>query len=47
MADTDGGVILTWNVANWISVTIMAAIGFALVGLAQKVWQNRQGKVAS
>jgi hypothetical protein len=34
--------IITWNVANWISVTIMAAIGFGLLGLAQKLWSAKQ-----
>jgi predicted negative regulator of RcsB-dependent stress response len=32
--------ILTWNVENWITVILMAAIGFFLVGLAQKWWQS-------
>jgi len=29
----DGETILTWNVANWITVVIMAVLGFAAIGL--------------
>ncbi len=32
--------ILTWNVTNWITVILMAAIGFALLGIAQKLYQQ-------
>ena len=32
--------ILTWNVANWITVILMAAIGFSLLGLVQKLYQK-------
>lgn len=39
----DGGAILTWNVANWITVILMAAIGFAILGTAMKVYQQRAG----
>lgn len=35
--------ILTWNVANWISVVLMAAIGFALVGVGIKLYQGQFG----
>jgi hypothetical protein len=28
--------IISWNVTNWITVILMAAVGFALLGLAQK-----------
>lgn len=27
-------VILQWNVQNWVTVVLMVAIGYALVGLA-------------
>jgi hypothetical protein len=43
--DNAGGVILTWNITNWITVVIMGAVGFALIGLGQKVWQNRKKAV--
>lgn len=37
----DNEVILTWNVTNWITVILMAAIGFFLIGLALKWKQGR------
>lgn len=30
----DGETILSWNVANWITVVLMAIVGFAVIGLA-------------
>lgn len=41
MADASE-VILSWNVTNWITVVLMAAIGFAIVGFGVKVWNGRQ-----
>lgn len=35
--------IITWNVANWITVVLMGAIGFFLFGLAQKWYQQKSG----
>jgi hypothetical protein len=35
--------ILSWNVTNWITVILMAAIGFFLLGLIQKAVANRAG----
>ena len=35
--------ILTWNPTNWITVVLMAAVGFTLLGFAAKWWQARQG----
>jgi len=35
--------ILTWNFTNWVTVVLMAAIGFAVLGLASQAimsWQN-------
>jgi hypothetical protein len=40
-ADTMEENILTWNVANWITVILMAAIGFGLLGLAQKLYKSK------
>jgi uncharacterized membrane protein YczE len=40
--------ILSWNFANWFSVIIMAAVGFAIVGFGVKVYQQRMaGKAAA
>jgi hypothetical protein len=33
--------VLSWSVANWITVILMAAIGFFLLGLAQSWYQSR------
>jgi hypothetical protein len=35
--------IITWSVANWITVILMAAVGFAILGFAMKAYQNRKG----
>lgn len=32
----DGETILTWNVPNWITVVLMAVLGFAAIGLIAK-----------
>lgn len=34
--------IISWNVANWITVGLMAAVGFFLVGAAIKLYRSRQ-----
>lgn len=33
MADEN---IVTWNVTNWVTIILMAAVGFGFLGLAQK-----------
>lgn len=33
MAENAAPVILTWNVANWVTITIMALLGFMLFSL--------------
>lgn len=33
--------VLTWNVSNWVTVVLMATIGFFLLGLAQKYYQQK------
>lgn len=39
MADEN---ILTWNVTNWITIVLMAGVGFALLGWAQSVIAKRK-----
>lgn len=34
-------VYLHWNVTNWITVILMAAIGFAILGFVSQLWHNR------
>jgi hypothetical protein len=29
-------VVLTWSVTNWVTVTLMGLVGFALLGAAYK-----------
>jgi hypothetical protein len=38
--------ILSWNVANWVTVILMVVLGFALLGMAAKIWQQRKGASA-
>lgn len=38
MADDN---ILSWNFANWVTVVLMAAIAYALLGVAQKYMQQK------
>lgn len=33
--------VISWNVTNWITITLMALIGFFLVGLGQKWYASR------
>jgi hypothetical protein len=35
---------LTWNFRNWISVVLMAALGFMLLGLGAQFWKNQKAK---
>jgi uncharacterized membrane protein YebE (DUF533 family) len=37
--------IIAWNVANWITVILMAAIGFFAIGALQK-WYAGKAKTA-
>lgn len=35
------GVVITWSVTNWITIILMAAIGFFIIGLGMKFYQSR------
>lgn len=35
-------VYLSWNFRNWVSVVLMAALGFMLLSLGAQYWRNRQ-----
>jgi hypothetical protein len=39
--------IISWNFANWTTVIIMAAVGFALLGFAVKIYQKRSAHAAA
>lgn len=34
--------ILSWNVENWLSVILMASIGFGILAVAQKLYAKQQ-----
>jgi hypothetical protein len=34
--------VITWSFANWITVVLMAAVFFAALGLAMKLYQRSQ-----
>lgn len=38
---------LTWNVANWITVIIMVTLGFAVLGMVARIWQQKRGGTAT
>lgn len=33
--------IISWTPANWITVVLMVALGFAILGAAAKVYQQK------
>jgi hypothetical protein len=35
--------VLEWTVENWITVVLMASIGFAIIGLVQSWVKGKQG----
>lgn len=39
--------IITWSFANWVTVLLMAAIGFGILGFGMKVYQTRMQKAAA
>jgi hypothetical protein len=39
--------ILAWNVTNWITVILMAAIGFFILGVLLKWKQSRTSKTGA
>ena len=39
--------ILTWNVTNWITVVLMAALGFLALALVAQFFHAARGKSAA
>lgn len=39
--------IISWTPANWITVVLMVGLGFALIGLAARIVQFKQGKATA
>jgi hypothetical protein len=42
MAEGTTGTIISWNVTNWVTVVLMAAVGFGIVAAAQSWYASRQ-----
>lgn len=38
----DGETIISWTPANWITVLLMVALGFTILGAVAKIYQQRQ-----
>lgn len=38
------GTIISWSPANWITVVLMVAVGFFLIGTGAKIYQQKKGK---
>lgn len=36
--------IISWNLPNWITVMIMAAAGYAVLGLVAQLLKQQQGQ---
>ena len=43
----EDSVILTWNVTNWVTVIIMAAAGFIVLGFIQKLVAKQRANAAA
>ncbi len=35
-------VVISWNATNWITVFLMAALGFAVVGFSVSAWKKHK-----
>jgi len=38
----DGETIISWTPANWLTVLIMVALGFTILGFGVSLWKSRQ-----
>jgi hypothetical protein len=34
--------IISWNPANWITVVLMVAVGFAVIGMFVRIYQQKK-----
>jgi hypothetical protein len=39
--------ILSWTPANWITVLLMVVLGFALLGMIARIWQQKVNPLAA
>lgn len=42
----DSGNIISWNPANWITVLIMVALGYTIIGATARIVQKRRAEAA-
>jgi len=42
----NGSVLISWTPANWITVVLMVAIGFAILGAIARIVQQKQNLAA-
>lgn len=35
--------IISWNATNWITIVLMAALGFFVIGTAVKIYKSKMG----
>lgn len=38
--------IISWTPANWITIILMVALGFTILGFAVKIYQQRKAAAA-
>lgn len=36
--------VITWNVTNWITVILMAAVGFGILAIVLNLWARNQAQ---
>lgn len=39
--------IITWNIRNWITVVLMAFVGFAILSVGAKTYRRMQGDMGN
>jgi hypothetical protein len=39
--------ILSWNVANWVTVIIMVVLGFAVLGMVAQIVKQKRAAAAA
>ncbi|HYM36245.1 MAG TPA: hypothetical protein VET48_12655 [Steroidobacteraceae bacterium] len=39
--------IISWNPANWVTVLLMVALGFTILGFGVKIWQDRKRQMSA
>ena len=43
----EGEAIITWNPTNWITVVLMVAIGFTIIGMVTRIVQQKRAAKAA